>query len=395
MEVQEVNIPTTVTDPHYRYKMPKIQTVLQGSGNGIKTKWVNLPEVTNALKVPLEYPLKFIGKELGSNTEVKSNGYLINGNHTAEKMQEILDKFIKKYVLCPKCKFPEIYGKIQIKKEKGEIRCQCRSCGTVSKLDSTHEFASYIKRYPPEYEKDDKPSGSGGGSKKDEKKLDATMRKNIRESSGKISKCIKNDAELNENIKIVNDILKKYNFPIDIKFYVFANGIFEKLLYTKSFEKRLPLIKHFIKNESDGNVDKALFFFLYGLNDFIFARNKGEGVKYLPSMMYYFYDKEILSEEFWRNVLDKKEQVKYNSELYNSENEKKFITACEEFNNWIKNGPYEGEEPKKEEPKKEDEKKEDEKKEDEKKDEKKEDDKKDEKEEKKEEKEEEINIDDI
>jgi translation initiation factor 5 len=341
MEVQEVNIPTTVTDPHYRYKMPKIQTVLQGSGNGIKTKWINLPEVTNALKVPLEYPLKFIGKELGSNTEVKSNSYLINGNHTAETMQEKLDKFIKKYVLCPKCKFPEIYGKIKIK--KGEIRCQCRSCGTVSKLDSTHEFASYIKRYPPEYEKDDKPS-SNSTTKKEEKKLDATMKKNIRDSSLKIAKSIKNELDINENIKIINEILKKYNFPIDIKFYVFANGIFEKLLYTKSFEKRLPLIKHFIFNESDGNVDKALFFFLFGLNDFIFARNKGEGIKYLPSIMYYFYDREILSEEFWKNVLDKKEQTKYNSELYNSENEKKFINACEEFNNWIRNGPYEGEE---------------------------------------------------
>jgi hypothetical protein len=68
--------------------------------------------------------------------------------------------------------------------------------------------------------------------------------------------------------------------------------------------------------------------------------------------MYYFYDKEILSEEFWRNVLDNKEQVKFNSELNNIENEKKFIAACEEFNNWIKNGPYEGEEPKKEEEKK-------------------------------------------
>ena len=76
MESGELNIPSTVKDPHYRYKMPKIQTAIQGSGNGIKTNWINLPDVSNALKVPVEYPLKFIGRELGSNTELKPNSYL-------------------------------------------------------------------------------------------------------------------------------------------------------------------------------------------------------------------------------------------------------------------------------------------------------------------------------
>ena len=50
MDSDELNIPSTIKDPHYRYKMPKIQVVSQGSGNGIKTKWINLPEVSNALK---------------------------------------------------------------------------------------------------------------------------------------------------------------------------------------------------------------------------------------------------------------------------------------------------------------------------------------------------------
>src|SRR5574344_711300 len=104
----ELNIPSTVKDPHYRYKMPRIKIALQGSGNGIKTKWINLPEISNALKVPVEYPLKYIGRELGANTEIKANSYLINGKHTVEVMSAHLDKFICRYVLCPKCKLPEI-----------------------------------------------------------------------------------------------------------------------------------------------------------------------------------------------------------------------------------------------------------------------------------------------
>ena len=121
MATGELNIPSTVKDPHYRYKMPRIQIATQGSGNGIKTNWVNLPEVSNALKVPLEYPIKFIARELGSNTETKSNSFLINGSHNVEKMQELLDKFIKKYVLCQKCHLPEIHGKVCGKKRSNKI----------------------------------------------------------------------------------------------------------------------------------------------------------------------------------------------------------------------------------------------------------------------------------
>ena len=86
MDKGELNIPSTVNDPHYRYKMPRIQTAVQGSGNGIKTNWVNLPDVSNALKVPLVYPIRFIRRELGANTDIKQNSFLINGNHTTEKM---------------------------------------------------------------------------------------------------------------------------------------------------------------------------------------------------------------------------------------------------------------------------------------------------------------------
>ena len=35
--------------------------------------------------------------------------------------------------------------------------------------------------------------------------------------------------------------------------------------------------------------------------------------------------------------------------LYNQDNEKKFLTAANEFSKWIETGPYEGEEEKKEE----------------------------------------------
>ena len=46
--------------------MPKLILKIEGKGNGIKTNIVNLNEAAKALRVPTDYPLKFMGHELGS-----------------------------------------------------------------------------------------------------------------------------------------------------------------------------------------------------------------------------------------------------------------------------------------------------------------------------------------
>jgi translation initiation factor 5 len=87
-----LNIPSHIKDPNYRYKMPKLACTIQGQGNGTKTKLDNILDVSKALNIPPDYPLKFIGKEIGSQTDIKNDIYLINGNHSAEKLQQLLDK---------------------------------------------------------------------------------------------------------------------------------------------------------------------------------------------------------------------------------------------------------------------------------------------------------------
>ena len=54
MSKNMVNIPSTIEDPNYRYKMPKIQTKIEGKGNGIKVNLVNLVDVAKALRLPTE-----------------------------------------------------------------------------------------------------------------------------------------------------------------------------------------------------------------------------------------------------------------------------------------------------------------------------------------------------
>jgi translation initiation factor 2 beta subunit (eIF-2beta)/eIF-5 len=92
-----LNIPSTIKDPNYRYKMPKLVISTQGSGGNVKTKLENYKELAHALTVPLNYPLKFIGMELGTQTDIKNDLQLINGSHAADKLQTLLDKFIEKF----------------------------------------------------------------------------------------------------------------------------------------------------------------------------------------------------------------------------------------------------------------------------------------------------------
>ncbi len=52
---------------------------------------------------------KFFGCELGSQTTIddKIERYIVNGEHTAARFQDLLDLFIQKYVLCANCGNPE------------------------------------------------------------------------------------------------------------------------------------------------------------------------------------------------------------------------------------------------------------------------------------------------
>ena len=102
---------------------------MEGKGNGIKTVVVNMVEVAKALNRPASCKLrhfshealdlfcsvfmvdtcKFFGCELGAQTQmdIKNGRYIVNGSHESPKLQDLLDGFIKKFVLCPECENPE------------------------------------------------------------------------------------------------------------------------------------------------------------------------------------------------------------------------------------------------------------------------------------------------
>ncbi|KAL4818759.1 domain found in IF2B/IF5-domain-containing protein [Aspergillus spinulosporus] len=144
MAPNNINIRRDVSDPFYRYKMEPLQSKIEGKGNGIKTVIVNLNSVAGSLSRPPAYVIKYFGFELGAQANAKptDDRWIINGAHDSKKLQDYLDGFISKFVLCKKCKNPET--DVIIKDEK--IILDCKACGQRSDVDSRLKLSTFILR---------------------------------------------------------------------------------------------------------------------------------------------------------------------------------------------------------------------------------------------------------
>lgn len=168
-----LNVNRSVQDAFYRYKMPRLVAKVEGKGNGIKTVIVNMVDIARALDRPPTYVTKYFGCELGAQTQFDINAerYIVNGCHDGAKMQDMLDGFIKKFVLCEKCSNPETVLKVK----KNMIGASCRACGHIYALDMRHKLTTYIIKNPPE--KDINAQGSSKTEKKGKKDKDKDDKK--------------------------------------------------------------------------------------------------------------------------------------------------------------------------------------------------------------------------
>ena len=79
----------------------------------------------------------------------KSSGAIISievkGVFSVEDMRSCLDTFIAEFVLCQKCKLPEL--KLQV--AKGNLEGLCYSCGELSLINPAHKLTNYLIKNPP------------------------------------------------------------------------------------------------------------------------------------------------------------------------------------------------------------------------------------------------------
>jgi len=146
-----VNIRRDVDDKFDRDRMPLLTTKIEGKGNGIKTVIPNMSDVARALRRPPTYTTKFFGCELGAQTsfDEKNDRYIVNGAHNADRLRELLDVFIDKFVLCKSCKNPETELIILKVNRSEDIIRDCKACGERTGVDMRHKLTTFIVRNPP------------------------------------------------------------------------------------------------------------------------------------------------------------------------------------------------------------------------------------------------------
>ena len=144
--------------------MPLLTTKIEGKGNGIKTVIPNMSDVARALSRPPTYTTKFFGCELGAQTtfDEKNDRYIVNGAHDANRLRELLDVFIDKFVLCKSCKNPETELVILKSGRTEEIIRDCKACGERTGVDMRHKLTTFIVKNPPVKIKKGKNKNTGG-----------------------------------------------------------------------------------------------------------------------------------------------------------------------------------------------------------------------------------------
>lgn len=129
-------------DQFYRYKMPSLESKIEGKGNGIKTVVVNLKDISEALTRAPEIVLKHFGFALGAQTSTEINDrYIINGSHDSKKLQESLFDFITNFVLCQQCQNPETVYRVT---PADGLKMDCKACGEASPIPARLKLEAFI-----------------------------------------------------------------------------------------------------------------------------------------------------------------------------------------------------------------------------------------------------------
>lgn len=125
-------------DIFYRYKRPKLCVKYQGKGNGQKTIIENIDILSHSLSRENNEIMKHFSYEIG--TSYKSN--ILNGHIDINYLEEVLNIYINKFILCNFCGNPETNYIIK----KKNVYTNCKACGSICKLDEEYKLYNYIFR---------------------------------------------------------------------------------------------------------------------------------------------------------------------------------------------------------------------------------------------------------
>ena len=141
-----------VGDSFCRYKMPSLERVLRGSGNGKRTELTNVADVARCLGRDPKLLAQYVAYDLSTKLSTKAGTLQLAGWFGQADMQKVVYAFVDSFVLCPVCGCPETEfermttSKKKVKTGDCSLRLQCKACGSRKRgPDQEHKI---LKRVP-------------------------------------------------------------------------------------------------------------------------------------------------------------------------------------------------------------------------------------------------------
>jgi translation initiation factor 2 subunit 2 len=109
-----------------RFNVPKVRRSYEGN----KTVIHNFKEIIDKLNRDQQHIYKYLVKNLGTAGVIQGSKLVLHGVFSTEEIEEVIEEYVKDYVICPECKSPDTH----IEKEGRISYLQCDACGARHSL---------------------------------------------------------------------------------------------------------------------------------------------------------------------------------------------------------------------------------------------------------------------
>ena len=104
-----------------RFEIMKVK----GHHEGTRTIISNFSQIVGNIRRAPEHFLKFLTKELASQGEIKGERLILSRKLASKDINEKIEKYVHKFVLCPKCAKPDT----ELSEEGNKVFLKCLACG--------------------------------------------------------------------------------------------------------------------------------------------------------------------------------------------------------------------------------------------------------------------------
>jgi len=98
---------------------------VRGHHEGVRTVISNFLKVATCVRRDPVHLLKFLGKELGVQGEIKGERLIISRKLSSKDVNAKIEKYVRNYVICVKCGKPDT----ELDEESGKLFVRCLACG--------------------------------------------------------------------------------------------------------------------------------------------------------------------------------------------------------------------------------------------------------------------------